>query len=96
MDKETLKNLTQLSRIHCEEKEEERLLRDLQSILNYIDQLNEVDTSNVASCAQVLVGLANVTRDDVVGDTLSRSLFLRNAPDQIGGMIRTPPVIKKH
>lgn len=95
LDKEAIKSLTQLSRIHCSEADEEALLGDLKKILNYIDQLNEIDTENVAPCNHVLEGICNVMSEDVVEEPLSRDLFLENAPAKIGGLVRVPPVIKQ-
>jgi aspartyl-tRNA(Asn)/glutamyl-tRNA(Gln) amidotransferase subunit C len=94
LDKKTIKMLTQLSRIHCSEEEEEALLKDLQKILTYVEQLNEIDTSNVPPCNQVIPGMANRMREDVVGEKLPRERFLENAPQQIGGLIRVPTVLK--
>lgn len=96
MDEEALKNLTQLSRIHCTKEEEESLLKDMQSILGYVAQLEQVDTEHVPPCNHVLEEVSNVTRDDTVAEVMPRQTFLENAPDQIGGMIRVPPVIKRH
>lgn len=95
LTRESIQTLAQLSRIHCSKEEEDRLLLDLGKILRYVDQLNEVDTSNVPPCYQVLEGLVNVMREDEVKDPLSRELFLANAPDQVGGMIRVPPVLQQ-
>lgn len=94
LNKQTIKNLTRLSRISCSEQEEDKLLDDLKKILNYIDQLNQVDTENVLPCSHVLEGMANVTREDAVGATLPREDFLKNAPSHTGGLIRVPPVLK--
>lgn len=94
LNKETIKNLTQLSRIHCSEEDQEALLKDLQHILNYFEQLEEIDTQHVAPCNHVLKEMANVMRDDQVGATLSRTEFLANAPSKVGGMIKVPPIIK--
>jgi len=96
IDKKTIKSLTQLSRIQCTPEEEESLLKDLQNILAYVEQLGEIDTSNVAPCNQVLEGIGNVWREDLAGACLPRELFLNNAPSQVGGLIRVPPVIKQH
>lgn len=96
LNKETIKSLTQLSRIQCTEEEQEKLLADLQSILSYIDLLNEIDTSDVPICNHVLEDINNVMREDKVGTTLSRDVFLANAPSHIGGMIRVPPVFKQN
>lgn len=95
LTQETIKNLAKLSRIHCTAEEERTLLDDLGKILHYIEQLNEVDTTDTAPCYQVLEGLVNVMRDDEANDQLPRETFLANAPDQIGGMIRVPPVIQQ-
>ena len=58
-------------------------------------QLNEVDTTGVEPCNYVLKSmLKNLMREDSVGELLPRERFLSNAPDQIGGMVRTPPVLK--
>ena len=95
LDKEILKNLTQLSRIDCTEEEQDSLLQDLKNILAYVDQLNEVDTDNVLPCNHVLEEVSNVVREDVAGEVMPRDLFLSNAPSQVGGMIRVPPVIKQ-
>ncbi len=95
LDKKTIQNLTQLSRIDCTDEEQDALLQDLAKILAYIDQLNEINTDNVPVCNQVLEGASNVTRDDITGTTMPRDVFLGNAPSQVGGLIRVPPVMKQ-
>lgn len=94
VDKETIKNLTQLSRIGCSEAEQEALLEDLRKILNYIELLQTVDTENVSPCNQVLEDLVNVMRDDTVGETLTRQEFLANVPKSAGGLVSVPSVMK--
>ncbi len=96
IDKKLIQYLTRLSRIKCSEDEQESLLKDLRKILNYIEQLNEVNTENVAPCSHVLEGICNVMRDDVVDEILPRELFLANAPSHTGGMIRVPPILKNN
>lgn len=94
LDKQTIEELTKLSRIGCTEQERVSLMSDLKTILDYVDQLQEIDTDTVAPCNHVLQGMANVMREDVVGASMPREVFLANAPSQIGGMIRVPPVLK--
>lgn len=94
LDKKTIATLTKLSRIGCSEEEQEALLKDLKSILNYIEQLQEINTDNVPPCNHVLEGMTNVMREDEVGSSMPRETFLANAPSHVGGMIRVPPVIK--
>lgn len=95
LTQETIKNLAKLSRIHCTPEEATALLGDLRKILEYIEQLNEVDTANTVPCYQVSEGLVNVMREDEVSEHLPREIFLANAPDQIGGMIRVPPIMQQ-
>lgn len=95
-NKDTVRNLIQLSRIDCSDEEQESLLRDLEKIISYFEKLEEIDTNNVPPCNHVLEGMSNVMREDTVGKSMPREAFLANAPSQIGGMIRVPPVIKSN
>lgn len=96
LNKETIKTLTRLCRINCTEEEQESLLTDLKKILDYIEQLQQIDTENVPICNHVLEDIGNVMREDVVEGVLDREEFLANAPSHIGGMIRVPPVLKSN
>lgn len=95
LTKETIRYLSQLCRIHCSEAEEEALLGDLKRILGFIEQLQAIDTEGVPPCSHVIAGVSNVMRDDVVKETLSREVFLENAPEHVSGMIRVPPVLQQ-
>lgn len=95
LHEEQIKKLTELCRIDCTPEEEQSLLGDLEKILAYVDQLQEINTENVKPCNHVLAGISNVMRDDVVGDTLPRELFLSNAPAHINGRLKVPTVIGK-
>jgi aspartyl-tRNA(Asn)/glutamyl-tRNA(Gln) amidotransferase subunit C len=66
---------------------------DLSKILTYVGQLHEIDTEGVEPCRFVSKYLTGNLREDVVEQPLSREQFLANAPEQIGGMIRIPPVL---
>lgn len=94
IDKKMIRYLTKLSRIECTEEEQDRLLKDLTSILKYFEQLSEVDTDNVLPCDHVLENMVNVMREDETGTPMPRETFLANAPSHTGGMIRIPPVFK--
>lgn len=94
VDKNTIKTLVSLSRISCTEEEQEDLLQNMQKILSYIDLLNELNTENVTPCNQVIPQTSNVMRKDEIGNLMPREAFLENAPSQIGGMVKIPPVFK--
>jgi len=92
---QTLEHLKKLCKIECSPEEDKSILERMSRILEYIAQLSEVDTEQVQPCRYVLQSmLKNQMRDDEVKDLLSRELFLTNASDQIGGMVRVPPVMK--
>jgi aspartyl-tRNA(Asn)/glutamyl-tRNA(Gln) amidotransferase subunit C len=93
-DEKELTKLTKLCRIECTEEEKKTLQLQIARFLKYIQQLDEVDTTGVLPCYRVLETQANVMREDLIEDSLSRDLFLSNAPSHVGGMIRVPPVIK--
>jgi len=71
-------------------------MKDLEKIVTYVELLDEIDTDHVSPCNSVLQEMTNVMREDKVGTTLDRAVFLDNAPSQIGGMVKVPPVIKGH
>ena len=95
-DLQTLEHLKKLCRIECTKDEKKALQADLSKILKYVEELDEVDTNGIEPCYRVLQTLKNVMREDAVGETLDRALFLANAPSYVGGLIRVPPVMKSN
>lgn len=90
-----LDQLKKLCRIELAPEEEKGLEKSLKRVLEYVHKLNEVATENVEPCRFVHPGMYKTQmREDLVQDILPREEFLSNAPDQIGGMIRTPPILK--
>lgn len=93
-DKENLRSLERLSRIKCTEEEEPALLDGIKKILDYAELLDEVDTEGVSPCVFVSQELQqNVMREDEIGDVTPTELFLSNAHDKIGGMIKVPTIL---
>ncbi len=94
-DTKTLEHLKKLCRIDCDPDEEANILDSLKRMLSYVEQLEEVNTDGIKPCNYVLRSmLKNVWREDLAENTMPREQFLSNAPDQIGGMLRIPPVMK--
>lgn len=93
-DETELDKLANLCQIECSPEEKKALCQHISRVLDYMTQLGTVNTAGVAPCFTVLEGLTNVLQEDVVSATLSREDFLSNAPAHVGGMIRTPPVMK--
>lgn len=91
---EDFENLELLARIRCTENEKQDILASLKTILDYVEQLQQIPTDHVEICCHpTLDALQEVFREDFPEKNLDRKTFLNNAPDKIGGMIRTPPVI---
>ena len=86
--------ISQLARIELTSEEVQRFQVELSRILDYIDQLNEIDTTGVAITAQV-TGLENQLRQDVVNDVYSREEMLASAIDQAEGHIVVKSVFNK-
>lgn len=89
-----------LANLQLSPAERERMEKDLNSILQYIDMLSEVDTSNVDPMAQVqsVSGNGSVTpplRADELRPSLPREVALRNAPQSDGTFFRVPKVIER-
>ena len=102
--------VTDLANLELTEAERERMLRDLNSILDYIDRLNQLDTSNVPPMAQVSdrYGMdqskqgserfAYGSREDVhegLRKSLPHEVALQNAPDSDGKFFKVPKVIER-
>ena len=102
--------VAELANLELTEEERKTMLRDLNSILDYIERLNELDTSDVAPMAQVSdrygvdenkqgsERFAYAMREDVL-EALRKSLpheeALANAPDADDHFFRVPKVIER-
>ncbi len=93
IDKNTINKIARLSRIKLEDKESEDYIKDLNHILNWVEQLNEINTDNV----DPLSNISSYTlpqREDVSKDINSNEEILENAPDKIEGYFVVPKVVE--
>ena len=91
---EDIAHLAHLARIKLSEDEKTAFKKNLEQILTYVEQVAEVDTEGVLPCDSVIETLKNVMGEDKPGSPLDHEIFLKNAPDQVGGMIKVPPIIE--
>ena len=92
-----------LANLELTDDEQARMEKDLNSILGYIDQLSELDTSNVEPMAQVMQWAAATNtnnaveslRDDELRECLPPAAALENAPQTDGAFFRVPKVIER-
>ena len=88
-----VRHLAQLSSLQLSDDEVADLQVDLKNILNYIDQLAELDTTGVEPTYQV-TGLENIWRDDVIDvSSVGREQLLVLAPDQANDSVKVPQVL---
>jgi aspartyl-tRNA(Asn)/glutamyl-tRNA(Gln) amidotransferase subunit C len=93
LDPTTIRRIATLARIRVEDDELEPLSRELNGILGWIEQLNEVDVDGV----EPLTGGAQMAmkmRDDVVTDGGYPEQILSNAPDRNGPFFAVPKVVE--
>ncbi|MGH9637628.1 MAG: Asp-tRNA(Asn)/Glu-tRNA(Gln) amidotransferase subunit GatC [Candidatus Angelobacter sp.] len=95
-----------LANLELTTQERLRMLKDLNSILDYIDRLNELDTSSVPPMAQISAkvgqsdekpsnGNAAAWREDTTRPSLPHTEAMKNAPETDGDFFKVPKVIEK-
>jgi len=82
-----------LARLELSPDEVEMFTADMNRILAYMDQLDELDTGGVEPTSHVL-SLKNVFREDVVGESLTVDEVLANAPRREKGHFVVPKIIE--
>jgi aspartyl-tRNA(Asn)/glutamyl-tRNA(Gln) amidotransferase subunit C len=90
---EHVEHVAQLARLSLSEDETQRFTEQLNAILSYMEQLNEVPTADVEPTAHVL-DLVNVFRDDTVHQTLSAAEALANAPESTHHYFAVPRIVE--
>ncbi len=93
LDPATIGRIARLARIRIEDWQAEQLGHELNSILGWIEQLNEVDIEGV----KPLTGVAQVAlamREDAVTDGGLVEEVLANAPDRAGSFYAVPKVVE--
>ena len=93
VDIPTVNKIARLAGLENPEKTKQNLTNDLSTILDFVAQLNEVDTSNVEPLASV-TGHKLPLRSDEVTDGNIEELVLKNAPESSSGFFVVPKVIE--
>ena len=93
IDKNTTLKIAKLSRIKIEDDEIDELSTQLSSIVNWVEQLNEVNTDNVEPLSNVSMTKLPLRKD--IEDTEDNSKeVLSNAPDKLGNYFAVPKVVE--
>ncbi|GAB3201899.1 aspartyl-tRNA(Asn)/glutamyl-tRNA(Gln) amidotransferase subunit C [Pontibacter aydingkolensis] len=92
-DIQTIRKLAHLARLEFNEEKEQEVLQDLNKILNWVDQLRELDTENVEPLTHMSEEV-NVLREDVAQNTITHEQALLNAPKKDSDYFRVPKVLE--
>jgi aspartyl-tRNA(Asn)/glutamyl-tRNA(Gln) amidotransferase subunit C len=94
IEQQTVKKIAHLARLELSEQEEVKMVEDLSKILDWMDQLKELDTTAVEPLTHMSEEV-NVFREDVAKNQLTREQGLKNAPKQDGEYFLVPKVIEQ-
>jgi aspartyl-tRNA(Asn)/glutamyl-tRNA(Gln) amidotransferase subunit C len=93
IDRNLLDKIAHLARLEFEEKDAEKMMQDMTAIVNWVEKLNEVDTTGVEPLTTMSHEI-NVFREDEVKEHLPHDLALKNAPKKDADYFRVPKVIE--
>ena len=90
---EEIEKMAMLARLEFTEPEKELFTRQLNSILEYFEKLEELDTETIEPTSHVST-IQNVLREDTVGRSLEKKESLLNAPEGKRDCFRVPRIIE--
>jgi len=96
INKKTLGYLAELSRIELNKESEEKLLKDLQKILAYFEELKEVDIENIEPMAGGTIGI-NIFREDQESEEreVKSEKLIEQFPEEENGFLKVPAVFEE-
>lgn len=92
LSKDEVKHIAGLARIGLDEKELEKYSKDLSSILDWIEQLKEVDIEGVEPTAHI-TGMENVARDDKASDFENKKAIVKLFPEEKDGYDKVKSIL---
>jgi aspartyl-tRNA(Asn)/glutamyl-tRNA(Gln) amidotransferase subunit C len=91
--REDLQKLAHLARLEFEKKDEGQMIESLNEIIDWVEQLNEVDTDGLEPITSMSHEV-NVTREDEVKEHLDHEKGLQSAPKRDKDYFKVPKVIE--
>lgn len=92
IDLEQVRKVSHLARLQLTAAEEAQFTTQLSSILEYVEQLSELDTANVAPTTRA-IDVSNITRPDALQPYGDREAILDGAPERDGDFFRVPKIV---
>ncbi|PIU02018.1 Asp-tRNA(Asn)/Glu-tRNA(Gln) amidotransferase GatCAB subunit C [bacterium (Candidatus Torokbacteria) CG09_land_8_20_14_0_10_42_11] len=92
LTKEQVEHIADLSRLEISEEEKAKFANELSAILNYVSELNQVNTENVSLNSQA-AGSANKMREDKTEKFGREKELIAMAPEHQGGCVKTKAIL---
>jgi len=92
IDREQVHKVALLARLELTPEEEEQFTTQLGNILDYVQQLSELDVSDVPPTTRA-IDVSNVTREDDLKPYSERDAILNSAPEQEGEYFKVPKIL---
>lgn len=86
-----VEHVAKLARLELTEEEKEKYAGQLGDVLKYVEQMNEVDTTDVVPMAHAM-DFVNVVREDEVRYEQTKEELMKNAPDAEDGFFKVPKI----
>ena len=93
IDDETMENVCILAKLSLTEDEKEKAKEDMQKMLDYVEKLDELDTTGIEPLSHIF-GDQNVFREDVVTNGDEHEQTLANAPEAKDGAFKVPKTVE--
>ena len=93
IDNKTVRKVSKLAKIRINEREETKLIEELNNILGWVDELKKVDTEKIEPMLSVFNESMVMRKDQVFSET-SDELVLKNAPESKSGFFVVPKVVE--
>lgn len=91
--KKQIEQVANLARLNLTEDEEEQMMKDMVAIINFANQINELEVQNINPTDHV-IPITNVFRKDEVHPSNNREELLNNAPNSQYGCFSVPKVVE--
>lgn len=93
INRELLDKIAHLARLEFDEKDADKMMKDMTDIVNWVEKLKEVDTEGIEPLTTMSHEI-NAFREDEVKDHLSHERALRHAPKKDADYFRVPKVLE--
>jgi aspartyl-tRNA(Asn)/glutamyl-tRNA(Gln) amidotransferase subunit C len=93
IDQAQVHKVANLARLELTSEEEVKFTSQLGDILDYFEQLSELDVTNVQPTTRA-IDVSNITRVDELKPWSDRDAILANAPDQDGDFFKVPKIME--